>query len=115
METIEAAAVRRFKERLGTDNDGAYFIGFKDGYDYTLSQSDLVSKWIPCSERLPDIEEDVWIWFNDRPYRAHLMTQSDIDFHGFKSGIYWDDTELFKPITGVIYWQPYFLPQPPQI
>lgn len=77
--------------------------------------SDLVSKWIQCSERLPDIEEDVWIWFNDRPYRAHLMTQSDIDFHGFKSGIYWDDTELFRPITGVICWQPYILPQPPQI
>jgi len=78
-----------------------------------LRKEEKFGEWVSVEDRLPEVGKDVWVWFEDRPYRAHLMSKSDMDFHTFKGGIYWDDPELFRPITGVIYWQPYILPSPP--
>jgi len=57
-EPLEAAAFRMFNERLGTDKDGAYFLGFKDGSEWQAStQSTTIERLTKALEEIAEFAD----------------------------------------------------------
>jgi len=57
-EPLEAAAFRMFNERLGTDKDGAYFLGFKDGSEWQAStQSTTIERLAKALEEIAEFAD----------------------------------------------------------
>ena len=89
--------------------DSEYARGEKDSMDEAIEIVQQVAEeyndgWIPCSERLPDVEADV------------LLSLRSLDVHtGFMSnteGYFYVDGEGYVEFENVLAWQP--LPEPYQ-
>lgn len=108
-QTVEEMAKSYFGiKSLRRHNDElSYIDGFKDAVQWHQSQSDLVSKWISCEERLPDEELAEDVLFYNSGYKlcfiGMLYDRAEMTF--------WDQSA--DTHTKVTHWQP--LPQPPQI
>ena len=89
-----------------------YEKGYKDGVEATQS------RWIPCSERLPEIGENVLIWCKDADLcgeniRIAKLGSHDIEDNHFKKigeKTVWYTHIYYCDLDDVIAWMP--LPEP---
>ena len=70
MNTLEGE-YRKKMPGLGAD----YAYGFSDGY--MTGQENAHSQWIPCSERVPEEDEQVLVYLYDSPYIAWIDSNGE--------------------------------------
>lgn len=88
---------------IGKDLQNAYEEGYKQGrYDEKVETEMSLPKWIPVSERLPNVGEDVLMSIHDM-YVAEGCMRDDGDWWQFR----WSAIQPKEYITA---WQP--LPEP---
>ena len=66
---------------------------------------DMLPKWIPCSERLPDIHEEVLVCDQNGMQRVYVTTRISDDEIGWE-----DDYGFYQSLEDVQAWMP--LPEP---
>ena len=70
--------------------------------EYWKSDTPSVNRWIPCSDRLPDVDTNVLIYYpkwQDAPVQtAHIMSD----------GICWEfsDGEFYPSMREITHWMP---------
>lgn len=96
---------------------------FKAEVYKVIQQMETVDRWIPCSERLPELtihenepfigewdnSEPVLIYHRDNKYQyPYLITQLTNGFENFEVG--WTEMEEANDVINVLAWMP--LPKP---
>lgn len=66
-------------------------------------------KWIPCSERLPELDLDVLVCFAP-PYSYYEVMQLSVIGQG-DEGLWWFGADSPSDLDHVTHWMP--LPEPP--
>lgn len=93
----------------GVIDYGTYSYAFDfyaDLIDKAYSLGKKESKWIPCSERLPNKFEDVWVTDNRGGVAVCHMGHTG-----------WRDTNLDEwmyHLDSIVAWMPYYVPEPYQ-
>ena len=100
-ELIERDALEPFYES-GTDPNDTYadmtFIRAEH-----IENAPAVNRWIPCSERMPEVGIPVLIY--DKHHKAFFVAKLDEDYFGFSSNMWHHPAD-------VPFWMP--LPEPPK-
>lgn len=68
-----------------------------------LKSVPVVNRWIPCSERMPEVGIPVLIY--DKHHKAFFVAKLDEDYFGFSSNMWHHSAD-------VPFWMP--LPEPPK-
>ena len=96
--------------KVDEENCTEYDIGYNDGIDFAVSKLSVLpsaqpeQRWIPCSERLPKVGQDILMSVGGM-YTAEGCLREDGDWAQFR----WDTIQR-KDMVGA--WMP--LPEPPE-
>lgn len=85
-------------------------------YQYTktmlqaLPSAEKTGKWTPCTERLPNMREEVWVTIDDATYIATLKERKTTFGNCIQE--WWTDDGWICQFEEVIAWQPLNKPEP---
>jgi hypothetical protein len=79
------------------------------GDDAIAAACELVPRWIPVSERLPEEEQEVLVWNGGgqclKPWQGHVLCE-------YRNGE-WRESQESDLYPGITHWMP--LPEPPEV
>ena len=81
---------------------------YNDMHDLLMKIPAIVNRWIPCSERLPEIWKEVLVVLNSNGYQSIHIGEMQESGDWMVSGEFWYD----KGDPALTHWMP--LPEPPE-
>jgi hypothetical protein len=79
------------------------------GDDAIAAACELMPKWIPVSERLPEEDQEVLVWNGGgqclKPWQGHVLCE-------YRNGE-WRESQESDLYPGITHWMP--LPAPPEV
>ena len=80
-------------------------------YKKPKDNNTIFDKWIPITEKLPNLNEHVWITFKED---EELFVGDYVfeDFHGNMVFFEPDEGRMSIPLSWVTAWMPYAMPEP---
>ena len=76
----------------------------------TPTEVEKTGKWIPCKERLPELDKKVWVTVNDMSKIAWLKERKTT--LGFIIQEWWTHDGWIFEFEEITAWQPLYMPQP---
>ena len=83
-------------------------VGAPGGARKLMQDAPAVNRWIPCSERLPEVDTDVIVFYSSWRDKTIQVAHLNYDKLTFELS----DGEYHFPASAVTHWMP--LPEPPE-